>query len=182
MTPGKSYLLQPLPDTGPSYLPNSQNSQLNIAHVCYGPISISRYTPHPFIVSGNVNIPIHGAKKSVTQKMSTVYSTKYFHSKREQLPSAQFGNCAHIKFSRNKPSDRINKKMCKGIRQNFKGKTTLCDSNSPMYPKINNQIPSILEYELSISCAIKVYKPELMPKRKGTFSFCKRPQGDRKPL
>lgn len=178
MTPGKPYLLQPLPDTTPSHLPNSQNSQLNITSPCYLPISISRYPPHPFFVSHNVNIPIHGAKNSVTWKMSTLHPTKYFHSKREQSPSAQFGNCAHIKSSRNKPSDRINKKMCKGISRNFKGKTMLCESNSPVYPKINNQIPSILEYELGISFVIKVYKPVLMPKRKGTFSFCNRPQGE----
>lgn len=138
---------------------------------------------HPILsFSGNVNIPIHGAKKSVTWMMSTMHLTKCFHSKREQLPSAHFGNCVHTKFSRKKPSDRINKKICKGIRWNFKGKTVLCESKSSMYPKINNHIPSILEYELSISFVIKVYKPELMPKRKGTFSFCNRPQGERKPL
>lgn len=71
--------------------------------------------------------------------MSTLHPTKSFHSKREQSPSAQFRNCPHIKCFKNKPFDRINKKMCKGIRQNFKGKIVLCGSKNPMYPK--NQQP-----------------------------------------
>lgn len=76
----------------------------------------------------------------------------------------------------------INKKMCTGIIRKFKGKTVLSESNSPVYSKVNNQIPSILEYELSISLVNKVYKPELMPETKGTFSFCNKPQGDQKLL
>lgn len=72
--------------------------------------------------------------------------------------------------------------MCTGIIRKFKGKTVLSESNSPVYPKVNNQIPSILEYELSISLVNKLYKPELMPETKGTFSFCNKPQGEQKLL
>lgn len=59
--------------------------------------------------------------------------------------------------------------MCTGIIPNFKGKTVPSESNSPVYPKVNNQIPSILEYELSISLVNKVYKPELMPETENIF-------------
>lgn len=68
--------------------------------------------------------------------------------------------------------------MCTGIIWKLKGKTALSESNGLVYPKVNNQIPSILEYELSISLVNKVYKPDLMPETKGTFSFCNKPQGE----
>lgn len=99
--------LPPLPTC-----PTGRNSRLNPTLTSYLPISLSRYAPHPFIVSGNSNIPICRAKKkSVTCKMSTICPTKCSHRKREQSPSAQFGNCAHVRFSRNKPSDRKGNKQ-----------------------------------------------------------------------
>lgn len=54
----------------------------------------------------------------------------------------------------------------------------LSESNGPMYPKVNNRIPSILEFELNISLVNKVYKPEVTPETKRTFSFCNKPQGE----
>lgn len=68
--------------------------------------------------------------------------------------------------------------MCTGIIRKFKGKTVLSESNGPMYPKVNNRIPSILEFELNISLVNKVYKPEVTPETKRTFSFCNKPQGE----
>jgi len=76
----------------------------------------------------------------------------------------------------------VNKKMCTGIIWKFKGKSVLSESNSPVYPKVSKPIPSIVEYELSTFLVNKVYKPELMPETKGTFSFCNKPQGEQKLL
>lgn len=91
--------------------PTGSNSQLNPTLASYLPISLSRCAPHPFIVSGNSNIPIRSAKKSVMCKMFTISPIKCSYTKRKWSPSAQFGNCAHVRFSGNKPSDRKGNKQ-----------------------------------------------------------------------
>lgn len=89
----------------------AETSKLNPVPTSYLLTSLSRYAPHPFIVSGNSNTPSRSAKKSVMCKKFTMHPTKRSHSKREQLPSALFGNCAHVRFSRNEPSDRKGNKQ-----------------------------------------------------------------------